>query len=330
MGHLRLVHSISSASALAHPCLDAFQGELDYLHQTLRRLGAAPHEIEDLAHEVFLALHRSWTTYDASRPLRPFLFGVAFQIVGGERGRLAREIPGGIFKGRRRIVGPRRTPQLMAALLEAGRIVPRQPDEVRVRAIVRARAALAMGEAFATKPRNRHGVPILRLAVIACLAFVVGATGAAVALRGGGRPPDPVNAVPSAAASEPSTKGGNPLPAQAGSPAPPDPVGVGRRQRPPRAAGTTRGSHTSELECLQRAQAAFEGRDFRGALAALAAHARLFPDGWLAEEREALRARSLAGAGWTDEARRAADAFGERFPRSVLLPRLGDTMGAAD
>jgi len=54
----------------------------------------------------------------------------------------------------------------------------------------------------------------------------------------------------------------------------------------------------------------------------IAEHARRFPNGRLAEEREALRVRSLADSGRMADARRAVAAFGARFPRSVLLPRL--------
>jgi hypothetical protein len=79
---------------------------------------------------------------------------------------------------------------------------------------------------------------------------------------------------------------------------------------------------TAELELLQRAQIAYTQRDFSTALALLAAHARLFSRGHLAEEREALRVRSLRGAGRTDEAHRGATEFAARFPRSVLLPRV--------
>ena len=74
-------------------CLDGVRRELDYLFQTLRRLGARPREIEDLAQEVFLVLHRNWPTLDTTRPLRPYLFGVAFRIVCAHRRRRAREIP---------------------------------------------------------------------------------------------------------------------------------------------------------------------------------------------------------------------------------------------
>jgi hypothetical protein len=79
---------------------------------------------------------------------------------------------------------------------------------------------------------------------------------------------------------------------------------------------------TAELELLQRAQVAYTRHDFSIALALIEAHARRFPSGQLAEQREALRVRSLAGAGRADEAHRAAAAFAARFPRSVLLPRL--------
>ena len=63
---------------------------------------------------------------------------------------------------------------------------------------------------------------------------------------------------------------------------------------------------TAELELLQRAHAAYTRHDFSVALTLVAEHARRFPNGHLAEQREALRVRSLAGAGRADEAHRAA------------------------
>jgi RNA polymerase sigma-70 factor (ECF subfamily) len=74
-------------------CLEAYDKELDYLFETLQRLGAGPREVEDLAQEVFVVLHRNWSTLDLSRPLRPYLFGVAFRVVCAHRRRRAREIP---------------------------------------------------------------------------------------------------------------------------------------------------------------------------------------------------------------------------------------------
>lgn len=94
MGHLRLVHSAAlPLSAPESSCIEAYDRELDYLFETLQRLGAAPREIEDLAQEVFVVLHRHWPTVDKTRPLRPYLFGVAFRIVCAHRRRRAREVP---------------------------------------------------------------------------------------------------------------------------------------------------------------------------------------------------------------------------------------------
>jgi hypothetical protein len=78
----------------------------------------------------------------------------------------------------------------------------------------------------------------------------------------------------------------------------------------------------AELHLLRQARAAVAREDYASALAPIADHARRFKDGRLAEEREALRVKALAGLGRTDEARRAAAAFKARFPRSVLLPAV--------
>jgi RNA polymerase sigma-70 factor (ECF subfamily) len=78
-------------------CLDAFQMELDYVHRTLRRLGTSPSEVEDLAQELFLALRRSWREYDPTRPLRPYLFGIAFRLVSAHQRKRNREVAFGVF-----------------------------------------------------------------------------------------------------------------------------------------------------------------------------------------------------------------------------------------
>lgn len=74
-------------------CLEAFQSEFDYLCRTLRRLGVRREDIEDDVHEVFLVLNRKWTQYDPSRPLRPYLFGIAFRVASAQRRRRHREVP---------------------------------------------------------------------------------------------------------------------------------------------------------------------------------------------------------------------------------------------
>jgi RNA polymerase sigma-70 factor (ECF subfamily) len=73
-------------------CLDIFQKELDYVFRTLRRLGTSSSDVEDLAQEVFLALRRSWREYDQDRPIRPYLFGIAFRIAAAHQRKRNREV----------------------------------------------------------------------------------------------------------------------------------------------------------------------------------------------------------------------------------------------
>jgi RNA polymerase sigma-70 factor (ECF subfamily) len=74
-------------------CFDAFQKEFSYLRRTLRRLGVRPVDLDDDAHEVFLVLNRKWADYDPTRPLRPYLFVIAFRVVAARKRRQQRETP---------------------------------------------------------------------------------------------------------------------------------------------------------------------------------------------------------------------------------------------
>lgn len=92
MSYLRLVPSPPPQVTSEEACLEAFQRELEYVHRTLRRLGTPPSEVDDLAQEVFLALHGCWVDYDPSRPLRPYLFGIAFRIAAAHHRKRKREV----------------------------------------------------------------------------------------------------------------------------------------------------------------------------------------------------------------------------------------------
>lgn len=73
-------------------CYQAFERELDYLRRTLRRLGVPTADVEDELHEVFLVLDRNWKKFDQTRPLRPYLFGIAFRVVASRRRKSGREV----------------------------------------------------------------------------------------------------------------------------------------------------------------------------------------------------------------------------------------------
>jgi RNA polymerase sigma-70 factor (ECF subfamily) len=66
-----------------------FDEHFDYVWASLRRLGVTPADLEDQVHEVFLRVHRRLADYDASRALKPWLFGFAFRVASDHR-RLAR------------------------------------------------------------------------------------------------------------------------------------------------------------------------------------------------------------------------------------------------
>ncbi len=70
-------------------CIEAFDGELDYLFSSLRRLGGRPSEMEDLAHQVFLILLRTWRAFPNQRALRLHLFGLAVRVISRQQRRFA-------------------------------------------------------------------------------------------------------------------------------------------------------------------------------------------------------------------------------------------------
>ena len=76
------------------PALDfrtLFELESPYVLRTLRRLGVTDRDVEDMAHEVFLAVHRELGKYDRTRPIRPWLFAFCFRIASHHRRKTRRE-----------------------------------------------------------------------------------------------------------------------------------------------------------------------------------------------------------------------------------------------
>ena len=79
-------------------CFQVYERELDYLLGSLRRLGVPYRDIEDVVHEVFLVMHRRWEDYDRMRPVRPWLFGIAFRVASAHRRKGSREVLGDSFE----------------------------------------------------------------------------------------------------------------------------------------------------------------------------------------------------------------------------------------
>jgi RNA polymerase sigma-70 factor, ECF subfamily len=66
-----------------------YEAHVGYVIATLRRLGVRESELEDVAHDLFVAVFRHLPEYDPDRPIRPWLFGFAIRMARDHR-RLAR------------------------------------------------------------------------------------------------------------------------------------------------------------------------------------------------------------------------------------------------
>jgi RNA polymerase sigma-70 factor (ECF subfamily) len=73
--------NVRHPASRARPDLGAiFDEHFDYVWATLRRLGVRDADREDLVHDVFMKVHARLADYDASRPIRPWLFGFAYRV----------------------------------------------------------------------------------------------------------------------------------------------------------------------------------------------------------------------------------------------------------
>ncbi len=82
----------------------------------------------------------------------------------------------------------------------------------------------------------------------------------------------------------------------------------------------------SELELLQRAQSALAATPAR-ALAITNEHARAYPSGELAQERELIAVEALARTGQNDQAYERARALVQRYPRTPYAARIELALG---
>jgi hypothetical protein len=94
------------------------------------------------------------------------------------------------------------------------------------------------------------------------------------------------------------------------------------------ASGPSAGSE-SEVQLLETAQEALRDNDPDDALALAAKHARRFPNGFLAQEREVIAIEALVRKDRTAEARVRAAEFARKYPRSAHQPRIDGLLSGA-
>lgn len=228
--------------------------------------------------------------------------------------------------------------QKARALLSAEREIPPQPELVRRRALLRARAALWHAQSL---PHARAGLVsmwkrVRWLAIAAlCATSAVAAwyVGQPTPTRNGASdvtpPPTPAPRSPERApvsalppADQDQQEQPSPVRDESQQPtekaAPPKPAPLRSRATVPQKAAAS----SEELVMLDKARRAVVLGHFDTALNIIERHTRSFPDTQLGEEREALRVRALKGAGLSKKANQAAREFESRYPKSVLAPEL--------
>lgn len=65
---------------------EIFESQFSYVWNVLKRLGVADRELEDVTQQVFLRVHANLARFDSRRPLRPWLFGFAYNAASNFRG----------------------------------------------------------------------------------------------------------------------------------------------------------------------------------------------------------------------------------------------------
>jgi RNA polymerase sigma-70 factor (ECF subfamily) len=80
----------SRRAQTAEPVVDPdftklFEEHFGFVCRSLQRLGVREADMEDIAQELFLAIHRALPESDRSRPLRPWLFGFAVRFASNYR-----------------------------------------------------------------------------------------------------------------------------------------------------------------------------------------------------------------------------------------------------
>jgi len=65
-----------------------FESEYGYIRNSVARMGIRPADVPDVVHDVFLVVHKKLVEFDATRPLRPWLFGIAFRVAVGVKRRM--------------------------------------------------------------------------------------------------------------------------------------------------------------------------------------------------------------------------------------------------
>lgn len=64
-----------------------YDAHFDFVWRSLRRFGVPERNVDDAAQDVFVVVHRKLDEYDPTRPLKPWLAGIAVRVASDHRRR---------------------------------------------------------------------------------------------------------------------------------------------------------------------------------------------------------------------------------------------------
>jgi hypothetical protein len=223
-------------------------------------------------------------------------------------------------------------PEDLREFLDSERAYPDPPPEVEQRVFSRLVTTLALSPGLPAPPAPpvaaSVGAKVMvaggvrRVLTIFLLGAGVGAGGYGAFQALHTRPPAQPISLP--AAPEPPAPLPPPLPeATPPAPEPPSPAPQARA----RESGESRDQRlAAERRLLESARTALVAGEHDAAIASLRRHARVFSDGQLAEERDALLIRALVGKGDYPQARERASRFHRQHPRSLFAGVVDQAM----
>jgi RNA polymerase sigma-70 factor (ECF subfamily) len=113
------------------PRIEARREDYHYVRAILRRNGVNARDAEDLVQEVLLVMWRRRSDYDPSRPLRPWLGGIAVKVAASFRKRKTREISSDVIDARDGALDPEEELALNRSQRMVARALAALPEKLR-------------------------------------------------------------------------------------------------------------------------------------------------------------------------------------------------------
>jgi RNA polymerase sigma-70 factor (ECF subfamily) len=77
--------ALAPAPPVARTAQEVFAEHAPFVLRSVRRLGVRESEVEDVAQEVFVIVHRKLATWNGTSTLRTWLFGIALRVASAHR-----------------------------------------------------------------------------------------------------------------------------------------------------------------------------------------------------------------------------------------------------